>query len=47
MCLQLADQTLGYAKGILEDVYIQVGHSYVPVDFVVIEAGGARGHPSF
>jgi hypothetical protein len=40
MCLQLADQTLCYLKGILEDVYVRVGQSYVPADFVVIETGG-------
>jgi hypothetical protein len=40
MCLQLADQTLCYPKRILEDVSIQVGHSFVPVDFVVVETGG-------
>jgi hypothetical protein len=40
MCLQLADQTLCYPKGILEDVCVGVGQSYVPADFVVIEIGG-------
>jgi hypothetical protein len=37
MCLQLADQTLCYPKGILEDVGVRVGQSYIPADFVVIE----------
>jgi hypothetical protein len=45
MCLQLADQTLCYPKGILEDVYIRVGHSGVPVDFVVVETGGDERAP--
>jgi hypothetical protein len=40
MCLQLADQSLYYTKGILEDISVRVGSSYVPVDFVVIETGG-------
>jgi hypothetical protein len=40
MCLQLADQSLCYAKGILEDICVRVGSSYVPTDFVVIETGG-------
>jgi hypothetical protein len=40
ICLQLADQTLCYPKRILEDVSIQVGHSFVPVDFVVVKTGG-------
>jgi hypothetical protein len=45
MSLQLADQTLCYPKGILEDVYVRVGHSGVPVDFVVIEIGGDERTP--
>jgi hypothetical protein len=40
MCLQLADQTLCYPKGILEKVLVGVGHSALRVDFVVIETGG-------
>jgi hypothetical protein len=40
MCLQLADQTLCYPKGILENVLVGVGHSALRVDFVVIEIGG-------
>jgi hypothetical protein len=38
--LQLADQSLCYHKGILEDICIRVGSSYVPVDFVVLDIGG-------
>jgi hypothetical protein len=40
MCLQLADQTLCYPKGILENIIVGVGHSALWVDFVVIETGG-------
>jgi hypothetical protein len=40
MCLQLVDETLCYPKGILEDVCVRVGESYIPADFVVIETGG-------
>ena len=40
MCLQLADQSLCYPKGVLEDAIIRVAHSYVLVDFVVFEIGG-------
>ena len=40
MRLQLGDQSLCYPKGILEDIYVWVGQSYVPVDFVVLETGG-------
>jgi len=39
MRLQLADQSIGYPKGVLEEVVIRVGQSYVPVDFVVMETG--------
>jgi hypothetical protein len=45
MCLQLADQSLCYPKGILEDVCVRVGHSYVPADFVVVEIGGDEKSP--
>jgi hypothetical protein len=37
MCLQLADQSLCYPKGVLEDVIVRVGQSYVPIDFMVLE----------
>ena len=37
MCLQLADQSLCYPKGVLEDVWVTLGHSGVPTDFVVVE----------
>jgi hypothetical protein len=45
MCLQLADQSLCYPKGVLEDAIIQVGQSYVPVDYVVLETGGDKREP--
>jgi hypothetical protein len=45
MRLQLADQTLCYPEGVLEDDIIQVGQSYVLVDFVVIEIGGDERAP--
>jgi hypothetical protein len=45
MCLQLVDQSLCYTKGILEDICIRVGSSYVPVDFIVIETGGDEKSP--
>jgi hypothetical protein len=35
-----ADQSLCYTKGILEDICVRVGSSYVTADFVVIEIGG-------
>ena len=39
MCLQLADQTLCYPKRVIHDVPVHVGSSFVPADFVVIDAG--------
>jgi hypothetical protein len=44
-CLQLEDQSLCYPKGILEDVCVRVGHSYVPIDFVLVEIGGDEKAP--
>jgi len=37
MRLQLADQSICYPEGVLEEVVIRVGQSYVLVDFVVME----------
>jgi len=37
MCLQLAYQTFKHPKGILDDVWICVGQSYVLADFVVLD----------
>jgi hypothetical protein len=45
MCLQLADLSLCHPEGILEDVCLGVGHSYVAVDFVVVETGGSENAP--
>jgi hypothetical protein len=39
MCLQLADQSICYPEGVLEEAIVHVGQSYVPVDFVVVETG--------
>jgi len=39
MCLQLADQTLSFPKGILKNLYARVGTLYAPAHFVVIETG--------
>ena len=45
MCLQLADQSICYPKGILEDLCVWIGHLYVPADFVVVESGGDERSP--
>jgi len=37
ICLQLADQTLSFLKGILKNLYVRVGTLYAPADFMVIE----------
>ena len=39
MCLQLADRTLSFPKGILKNLCVRVGTLYAPPDFVVIETG--------
>ncbi|CAA0834990.1 Unknown protein, partial [Striga hermonthica] len=37
MCLQLADHSIRYPKGVVEDVLVRVGRLIVPVDFVVLD----------
>ncbi|XP_010527729.1 PREDICTED: uncharacterized protein LOC104805026 [Tarenaya hassleriana] len=37
MALQLADRSVKYPAGILEDVPLKVGNFYIPVDFVVLD----------
>jgi hypothetical protein len=39
MCLQLGDLSLCHPEGILDDVSLGVGCSYVAADFVVVETG--------
>ena len=45
MRLQLADQSICYPEGVLEEVVSSVGQSYVPVDFVVMETGADEKAP--
>jgi hypothetical protein len=45
MCLQLADLSLYYPEGILDDVCLGVGCSYVAADFVVVETRGSVNAP--
>ncbi|XP_017973257.1 PREDICTED: uncharacterized protein LOC108661385 [Theobroma cacao] len=35
--LQLANRTIRYPVGIIEDVLLKVGHLYIPVDFIMLE----------
>jgi len=37
MTLQLADRSVKYPDGIIEDVLVKVGEIYIPTDFVVME----------
>jgi len=37
MTLQLADRSVMYPAGIIEDVPVKVGEIYIPADFVVME----------
>ncbi|XP_057809033.1 glutenin, high molecular weight subunit PW212-like [Salvia miltiorrhiza] len=39
MCLQLADRSVRYPHGVVEDILVRVGGLIVPVDFVVLEIG--------
>jgi len=39
MCLQLADWTLSFPRGIFKNLCVRVGTLYAPADFVVIETG--------
>jgi hypothetical protein len=45
MRLQLVDQSICYPEGVLKEAVIQVGQSYVLVDFVVMDTGGDERAP--
>ncbi|CAH9104921.1 unnamed protein product [Cuscuta epithymum] len=45
MCLQLADRSVKYPKGILEDVLVRVEKFIFPVDFVVMDMEEDRETP--
>jgi hypothetical protein len=45
MCLQLADLPLCYPEGILNNICLGVGSSYVFADFAVVETGGSESAP--
>ncbi|KAH6767681.1 hypothetical protein C2S52_018664 [Perilla frutescens var. hirtella] len=42
MCLQLADRSVRYPRGIIEDILVKVGGLIIPVDFVVLDVGGVK-----
>ena len=37
MCLQLADQTVRYPAGIVENVLVKIRNFFIPVDFVILD----------
>ncbi|XP_012699914.1 uncharacterized protein LOC105913949 [Setaria italica] len=45
MCLELADNTVHYPKGIVEDVPVKIGNHFVPIDFLILEMGGGAKSP--
>jgi len=45
MCLQFADQTISFPKGILRNLCVRVGTLYAPADFMVIETGNDERAP--
>jgi hypothetical protein len=45
MCLQHADLSLCDPEGILDDICLGLGRSYVAADFVVVENGGSENAP--
>jgi hypothetical protein len=45
MCLELGDNSIRYPLGIAEDVPVKVGHTFIPVDFVVLEMGKREKPP--
>ena len=44
MCLQLANRSIRYPKGIIEDILVKVGELIIPVDFVVLEVGEVKNN---
>jgi hypothetical protein len=45
MCLELGDNSIRYPLGITVDVPVNVGHHFIPVDFVVLEMGERKNPP--
>ena len=37
MCLQLADQTVCYPAGIVENILVKIQNFFIPVDFVILD----------
>ncbi|XP_004980570.1 uncharacterized protein LOC101758479 [Setaria italica] len=45
MCLELADNTIRYPKGIAVDVPVRIGNHFIPVDFMILEMGEGAKSP--
>ncbi|CAH9088199.1 unnamed protein product [Cuscuta epithymum] len=45
MCIQLADRSVKYPKGIIEDVLVKVDKFIIPVDFVILDMNRDREVP--
>ncbi|XP_034569796.1 uncharacterized protein [Setaria viridis] len=45
MCLGLADNSIRYPEGIVEDVPVNIGNHFVPIDFVILEMGEREKSP--
>jgi hypothetical protein len=45
MCLELGDNSIRCPLGIAVDVPMQVGHHFIPVDFVVLKMGEREKPP--
>ena len=45
MCVQLADSTVRYPKGVMKNLMVKVKNTYILVDFVVLDMEGDLGIP--
>ncbi|KAK8447424.1 hypothetical protein SEVIR_8G070550v4 [Setaria viridis] len=45
MCLELADNSVLYPEGIVEDVPMRIGNHFVPVDFMILKMGEEAKSP--
>jgi hypothetical protein len=45
MCLELGDNSIRYPLGIAEDEPVNVGHHFIPVNFVVLDMGERENPP--
>jgi len=43
MCIQLADSTIRYPEGIVQNLLVQVNDTFIVADFVVLDMEGDLG----